>query len=207
MLVDCAFRGRGIGKLLMSAALEYLERTRVQTVKLDATAAGQPLYQALGFKSETFIERWERLASNLGQKKPQPLSAADIALIQSLDPLAFGCDRLPLIDRLTAECCAASVQHSPGERGYALAREGLRAAYVGPLIAANCSTAACLLGAVLEQLPGSVYIDVNVRSGLPGRIAAAGFTRQRTLTRMQLGRSNSAGSSDLVFAIAGPELG
>src|SRR5262245_55297348 len=42
VLVDPALRRRGIGTALMEHALAYLERRRVQTIRLDATPLGQP---------------------------------------------------------------------------------------------------------------------------------------------------------------------
>ena len=44
MLVDEAWRGRGIGRALMTHALAELESRGVGTARLDATPMGRPLY-------------------------------------------------------------------------------------------------------------------------------------------------------------------
>jgi len=45
MIVAQEYRGRGIGKRLMLAALDYCESKHIETIKLDATPAGRPRYQ------------------------------------------------------------------------------------------------------------------------------------------------------------------
>ena len=59
MLVQRDYRGSGIGRRLMLAALEYTKAEGVSTIKLDATPVGRTLYEAMGFIPETRIERWE----------------------------------------------------------------------------------------------------------------------------------------------------
>src|SRR5439155_19059347 len=52
-------RGRGIGKALVHHALDFLDRQGVQSVRLDATPLGQPLYEKLGFMPEYTLKRFE----------------------------------------------------------------------------------------------------------------------------------------------------
>ena len=42
-------RGRGLGRAVLSATLAWLREHGARSVLLDATSAGQPLYQKLGF--------------------------------------------------------------------------------------------------------------------------------------------------------------
>src|ERR1700693_3333420 len=58
VLTHPEFRGRGYARALMGRALDHLKD--VQTVKLDATEMGEPLYKKLGFANECAIERWFR---------------------------------------------------------------------------------------------------------------------------------------------------
>ena len=58
MLVDEAFRGRGIGRALMDRALEHVDSRGIPTVRLDATPLGQPLYEKLGFAPQFEVARF-----------------------------------------------------------------------------------------------------------------------------------------------------
>jgi len=50
------YRCRGFARALMERALDHL--ADVETIKLDATKMGTPLYRKLGFVEECAIERW-----------------------------------------------------------------------------------------------------------------------------------------------------
>src|SRR5262249_44841777 len=61
MLVHPEHRRIGIATQLMNRALEYLKERQMRCVKLDATPAGQPVYEKLGFVSEWRLQRWQRV--------------------------------------------------------------------------------------------------------------------------------------------------
>ena len=58
VLVDSDFRGRGIGTGLLKKTIEYLDAKKIPSQKLDATPAGKPIYEKLGFVVEYELERW-----------------------------------------------------------------------------------------------------------------------------------------------------
>ena len=70
MLVHEAHQRRGIGTRLMRQALEYLQGRGVECVKLDATPAGRPLYEKLGFVSQWTLTRCRRLAATGRPERP-----------------------------------------------------------------------------------------------------------------------------------------
>lgn len=215
MLVKPEYRGRGIGRRLINAALDYCKDAGIKTVKLDATPAGKPLYTSCGFTSEATVERWERVAQSKRAPFPGVVGFDDSMHRQlyDLDREAFGADRRELLDRLMAEGWgeAAIVARSSTLTlaGYGLSRPGSRACYIGPIIACDRSVALSILDAMLVRLHGKrIYLDLLVKSEADsGEIAARGFVKQRSLTRMFKGGQTSAATSDWVFAIAGPELG
>jgi predicted N-acetyltransferase YhbS len=212
VLVDPKRRQLGIGTKLMRVAMEYLSKAGVQTVKLDATPAGRPLYEKLGFKEESTIERWEGIAvTGDGAQLPHLKAAArQEALV--LDRHAFGVERSKLIEILIDDCHVTPLVATAVDgrlAGYGLARPGTAAAYVGPLLATNGEAATTVLDGLLGQLPGErVYIDLNTgfKSGRE-ILAARGFVKQRDLIRMSYGNKSKAGTSPAIFAIAGPEVG
>ena len=212
VLVDPEFRRRGIATALVRAALGGLDAAGVATVKLDATPEGAPVYEALGFEAELLIERWAGAAG----VKHSPERAAEPAPAPShilgLDRRAFGADRSELLQALWAESCvmpAVGTGAAGRPRGYALARRGAVADYVGPVVAEEAGTAAALLDDVLGRLgAGRVYVDLNTTYAGGARVLEArGFVRQRELIRMRRGGGSGAGTSGIVFAIAGPEVG
>lgn len=210
VLVDPLYRRRRIATRLMQAALDYLSE-RVAIVKLDATADGQPVYENLGFKVESRVERWAGRAPEIPSGSGVVLEAAAHNELFALDRSVFGADRSQLIAALVADACVApaAVVSEARLSGYALARRGSQAAYVGPLVAADAGHAASLLDSQLSQLVGQqVYVDVNTNFRHGGELLAErGFIKQRDLIRMIYGARESAATSASVFAIAGPEFG
>ena len=212
VLVEPEQRRRGIATRLMRAALDYLRDEGVRTVKLDATPAGRPVYEALGFKTESLVERWQGAAPSEGPKETAPGVELPREDLLALDRRAFGADRAALLTMLIDEATPppAVIDTATGRvEGYALARRGTAAHYVGPLVAADRQVAAELLDRVLGQLTaGPVYVDLNTNfAGGAQILEERGFSRQRELIRMSYGAPNPAGTSELVFAIAGPEVG
>src|SRR6266704_9977 len=69
VLTSANYRGRGFARRLLAAALDRADSLGVETVKLDATDDGKPIYEKVGFMAEQAVERWSRPAS----APPQPL--------------------------------------------------------------------------------------------------------------------------------------
>ena len=204
VITDPAYRGRGLAKLLMEHALEYLRARGVAWIKLDATDMGRPLYQRLGFRDECAIERWIRPS---GQNDIPGGSVEKFQMDATLDREAFGADRAALLGVL-----AGIESASIADAGYAMGRSGTQAAFFGPCVARSREAARDLAIWFLERHPAeSVYWDM-----LPANLQAAelarelGFECVRKLVRMSLSDRGAAplGNHDeLVFAAAGFEYG
>jgi GNAT superfamily N-acetyltransferase len=213
MLVAPEYRDRGIGKRLMYTALGHCQQQHVRTIKLDATPAGRSLYESLGFIAECEIERWQGWAA-LAKAKPLCETPGNKSLhpaIDRLDGKAFYAPRKGLLHALLLDCCvrpALEMDDSGRELlGYALARSGSRASYAGPIVAVEQGVAVRLFDSLLESLAEEVFVDICVRNAdFVASLVKRGFAKQRSLTRMTLGQP-SLSMSDMVFAIAGPELG
>jgi predicted N-acetyltransferase YhbS len=212
VLVDPIYRRRGVATQLMEVTIRNLHSRGVKTIKLDATPAGRPVYAALGFTEETRIERWMGTARAAG-KTDFPIWRPELRQkVMVLDRGAFGAERAALLDSLVVDSSLMplTISAPDGElQGYALARRGTLACYIGPVIATDQHTAVSLLDGMFEQLNGrDVFIDVNTRFETGAQIIGArGFVKQREFIRMRFGPENRIETSKLIFAIAGPEIG
>jgi GNAT superfamily N-acetyltransferase len=209
VLVDPQHRRQGIAAKLMSVALDYLNG-KVNTVKLDATTLGQPVYEKFGFHVESLIERWSG-TGRLHDEKQAGLVGDSLSELLALDRIAFNADRSKLIKALIEESSIAPVpmRDATGAlSGYAVTRRGTRADYVGPVVAKDPEQVETLLDGVLSQLPDRrVYIDFNKECSAGSSVLSArGFVKERDLVRMSFGRP-SARTSPIVVGIAGPEIG
>jgi len=211
VLVDPKRRQLGIATKLMQVAMESLTKAEIKTIKLDATPAGRSVYENLGFKEESLIERWEGIGS-AGVVALTTLDSAARGEALVLDRRAFGVERSKLIEMLIEDSYVPPLVARAANgslTGYALARQGSVAVYVGPLLATSPAAATTLLDGLLSQVSEErVYVDLNT-SFEGGReiLTERGFAKQRDLVRMFYGKEGKAGSSPSIFAIAGPELG
>jgi len=211
VLVDPQNRRQGIATRLMETALDYL-RGRVATVKLDATAQGKPVYERFGFEVESLVERWvgtikgSSIIQNYGILNPDTLYE-----LLDLDRRAFNADRSMLIQSLINDSNFLPVVKKSADgklTGYALARPGTRASYLGPICTTQASDVESLIDEMLRRMGASrVYIDFNRECGTGTRVfSARGFVKERDLIRMTSGERGKK-TSPFVVAIAGPEIG
>jgi len=207
VLVDPQHRRQGIAAKLMNVALDYLNG-KAATVKLDATALGQPVYEKFGFQVESLIERWSGTGN---RQSAESFGGASLGELLALDRIAFNADRSKLIEALMKGGSVPPVLMRDADdelSGYALARNGTRADYVGPVVAKDPQQAKTLLDQVLSQLHDRrVYIDFNKECSAGSSVLSdRGFVKERDLIRMRVGRPGPK-TSPLIVGIAGPEIG
>jgi GNAT superfamily N-acetyltransferase len=211
VLVDQAYRHRGIATRLVQHALEYLDGRGVATVRLDATSLGQPVYEQLGFAVEHHVVRWQGVAGS-GRRVARAYSVRneDLEQIVALDRSATGTDRRRLIERLVSErpwpTCVAHLAGSVV--GYALLRSGARAVQIGPAVAASKAAGREVCDAAWAQCSDqAVFIDVPLENEPAARWAQSrGLTEQRRFARMFRGPAVHE-NPRLLWASSGPEKG
>lgn len=212
VLVDPAYRRQGIGTRLLEKGIDFLESAKVESIKLDATPDGRPLYLQRRFVDEYGIQRWEGV-SKIGRGVGlTPMKREELRKVCEWDRRIFGADRTRLLTALWQEGPQYSVVICEGGEvaGYVLGRAGARAHYLGPWVASPLSGVADeLLREFLSRLDGQrVYVDVCLKNPYAvASVQAAGFHMQRSLTRMCRGPNNYPGQPQLVYGIGGPELG
>jgi predicted GNAT family N-acyltransferase len=201
VLTKAEYRGRGFARRLLACALDRADALGIETIKLDATDLGRPIYESFGFQSEQPIERWLRSGSTDSQiifdRQPLP------AHVLGCDSKAFGVDRSTLLQSLM---CRSNVYSD--FKAYSLARAGRATAYLGPCVASELGAARNLIPRVIND-SAHVSWSWDLLPGNSDAVALAselGFTRQRSLTRMARGKA-LRGRDEMVYAIAGFELG
>jgi GNAT superfamily N-acetyltransferase len=192
VLTNRAYQRRGFARTLLLHAIARADQLGVESLKLDATDQGQPLYESLGFRVEQPVQRWWR-TPQAGGAALQPANFLDH------DMEAYKADRSELLRALMQR---SNVQTSPD--GFCLSRPGRRANYVGPCVARNADFARHSIQACAQE---ESYWDLLPQN--PAALALAtelGFTEKRKLIRMVRGR-DLRGREGWIYAIAGFELG
>ncbi len=217
VLVSGEFRRRGLATLLLRRCIDDLTAKGLVPV-LDATPAGREVYRALGFKDSWGFQRLARgeAATAAAPVPPPPgvtlapVTDANWQKLCAYDAAIFGADRSALLARLRGrapglECVA---ERPGGIAGFVLGRDGRVATQIGPLVADDDGCAAALLAHALAGLRGPAFIDVAyAKQALHATLAAEGFTPQRPLTRMLLGRGAAFDDGRRTYVVAGPEFG
>jgi len=211
VLVEPESRRQGIASQLMKTALGYLNG-KVEYVKLDATPDGKLVYEKLGFRVESSIERWSGPARPKSERSGVQESGVGLHLsLYELDLLAFGANRSELIRTLIEKSPAPPVINYGADgsvSGYALVRRGTKADYIGPVVSTDSGQIESLLDRALHRLNGArAIIDWNKECTVSTAVLSdRGFVKERDLLRMATGLVSKK-TSPFVFAIAGPEIG
>jgi GNAT superfamily N-acetyltransferase len=195
------YRDRGFARRLLAHALDYADTRGIESVKLDATEFGQPLYAKFGFHVEQMIERWARPSIAYSRSVGDSCERSKFSC--ELDQHAFGADRSCMLKIL------AQRSHRYGDSdGFLFTRPGRSSAYLGPCVATSAETARALVMRAIDESPGSSW-SWDLLPNNQQAVALAlelSFSRQRILSRMYRGKLLS-GCDDRVYAIAGFELG
>jgi ribosomal protein S18 acetylase RimI-like enzyme len=213
VLVDPSRRNRGIGRRLLLHCLEYLRAQGVRCIKLDATPAGQALYEKLGFEVEWPLARWMRPGSRGGATQPDDISIAaehDVAAIEQLDGEVIGVVRRDLLRGLWEYSLGAvASRRADGDLdGFGFRRDGVDADYIGPIVARTERTGRAIVAHLLGPTRRPVFWDIPEPCGGAVTLATElGFTRQRPLVRMHLGADVHSGDPHLLWAISDPATG
>ena len=205
VLVDEAARRCGVGTALLQHCIQHLKNERrVRCIKLDATPAGQPLYEKLGFVAEWGLQRWQ---ATMSESSTDARTAADdlTDAALALDRVTFGADRSALLRALATGSISVKCEGS----AFGIVRPGSRASYLGPVVAESWEQARSLVEQLLAAAPaGEIFWDIpDQQSEAVAFAEERGFSIQRQVVRMALDGVVLEENPQLVFAIAEPALG
>jgi len=212
LLVDHQWRGQGIGTRLMEQVIAANEQT-CACLRLDATPAGRPVYERLGFRADYELQRWKSESPSVSRSVAEacrPLDHRGLASVLSFDREIFGADRVVVLQHLLRVLPESAwiIDGDGSVPSYVLGRSGEHYHHIGPLIAREGRDAVSLLSAALSaigHLPVAIDIVAPSRS-LVAHLEECGFSFQRPFTRMSRGNAPSE-RLDLVAAVVGPEFG
>jgi len=213
VLVDTGQRGKGIGTALVRHALEYLDGGGVHSIRLDATPAGRPIYEKLGFVSEYRLARYEGIFT--AGSASESIEAVDlhdpehVECLAAWDRASCGTNRLKFLAQLFGEWpeVVRIVQRDGRIDGYLTVRPGSQALQIGPCLATPLAGPVLFLDAAHRFAGRYVYIDIPT-DNVPARAVAEtmGLRVQRHLLRMSRGEPVREDIAHL-WASSGPEKG
>ncbi len=177
---DC--QRQGVGRQLMRAALDHLIARDTERIMLDATDAGRPLYESLGFCNVCKVERWEGRASTYLGPRARRMRPADVDAVFDLDTHLFGLRRTFILMRLLEEFPdMAWVDYERGTlQGYLLGRRSKGGVILGPWMSWSPASAERLLLVALEALQGKNIVMDIVDSNGRAMILAGDHNLKRT---------------------------
>jgi hypothetical protein len=204
VLTKKSYRGRGFARRLLTQALTLADEAAIETVKLDATDQGQPLYEKMGFRSEQAVERWIRPGTKCATETPPPVRERPAENWRMADHRAFGANRSELLEKLARRGQPPFVI----DGSYWLARPGRYSHYLGPSVCDGPKTARALIELALPTA-GNRDCSWDLFPTNAAAVAIArdlSFMPTRRLQRMVRGKDLHA-NNDSIYAIAGFELG
>lgn len=213
VLVTASRRRQRIGTRILETCCGELARRDLIAV-LDATPAGERVYRPLGFEPIFNLSRWQGEGGGAGSGGAtlpagiHPMTARDLPAVMAIDAIAFGTERLFLLEDFFRRAPQLAFVTNGTVEGFVLARPGRIATQIGPIAASSEERAAALLDAALGSVSGPVFLDLCDRwDKLKLLVRRHSFTVQRPFLRMGLKHREPFGDAAQTFVVAGPEFG
>jgi ribosomal protein S18 acetylase RimI-like enzyme len=209
--VSPAYQRRGVALAMMHYLLGWLAANGNPPVMLDASPAGAPLYEKLGFADDDHTVSFVR-------DKPAPLpphapavrrlAPEDLPAVAAFDAPIFGADRSAVLKLLLNEIPQrAFVLHDPGGAvsGYLFAQDDK----LGPWAAATPTAAEALLGAALtlDYAAGPYVLATSSNTQAAALLRRYGFSATRALRHMRLGGEQPPGQLACMYGRASFAIG
>ncbi|HSK38553.1 MAG TPA: GNAT family N-acetyltransferase [Arenibaculum sp.] len=204
-------QGRGIGRRLTQAVLDDAGS---RTVALNATEAGLPLYESLGFRPSGTIHQHQGVAPGIPLaplregERIRPIGRSDMPTLIDLDTKATGLPRSALLRALLDVSKGVALDRNGETVGFALVRRFGLGHAVGPVIARHVDGAKALIRYWAGLHAGMfVRIDVTGDSGLSDWAGQLGLARAKSVMTMARGRPIPRDGGFHAFAIVNQALG
>ncbi|MBI4415872.1 MAG: GNAT family N-acetyltransferase [Euryarchaeota archaeon] len=212
VIVDAAWRRKGVGETVMQAALAFAEARGVESVRLNAYTHVIPFYERLGFRQEFENRRYAGRSEGWGVPGVRLAREDDLEGMARLDREYFGADRSRLLRRLLHEFPKSSLVLDDGGDivTYAFGNTSGESCEIGPFVCApeRAAQAEALLNAMLGLVDAPCAFSLPAVNAKGVAAAERGGLRQAFRTvRMVRGSPAHGGRPDGIFALAGLEKG
>ncbi|WJD72191.1 GNAT family N-acetyltransferase [Pseudomonas asiatica] len=186
-------QGNGLGRRLMGCSIEVADG---RNVLLNATPAGVPLYENLGFVRYGLINQHQGILARapeqpaLDDASLRRATPDDLPRLLALARSASGYDRTKVITESLAVSTRTLVI-AQGERvlGFAATRQFGKGYTIGPVFAQSMDHAWSLIVALMQPLAGTfVRIDCADQTGLSERLPAWGLLKVDSVEQMVRGK-------------------
>lgn len=213
VLVEETHRGKGLGRRLVQAGLDYADAAGAKTVRLDATPLGRPVYERLGFAPQFELTRWSgvpahaRMTNRMAPIIAAPADTRTREEIHAWDRRAAGADRRRWLDALFADTPPLVVYDERGAvAGFLTSRPGRLGLYVGPCCGLQPAALALFEQALCAHRGERIVVDLPVGGVLCETAKQAGLTPERMLVRMCRGAAVQE-DRNCFHLSSGPEFG
>jgi GNAT superfamily N-acetyltransferase len=188
------YQRQGLARRMMDIGLEFTQKRGIQTVMLDASQMGYPLYVKLGFQSLYKIEVFEGIGTISGNgagaaRVTRELTEADIPGIVEIDTRLFGIARAQMIHDL-AVSGRGWVMGEPGNiQGYLVTKPSSQSISIGPWYHPDPEGAEALLESAIAATPDAILKVHTPETNMDAKaiINRHGLQYNRFVTRMILG--------------------
>lgn len=196
VIVSPEHQGQGIGHALMTRLLDSLGP---RMTLLNATPAGQPLYEKLGFKAIGMLAQHQGAAfqpplmSLASGERLRPIGLNDEAALVALATRASGLDRSEVLPTLLELADGIALDRNGEILGFALFRRFGRGYAIGPVVAPDAHRAQALISYWLAQhagmfvridVPTDFTVDVPAHHGLTTWLKDLGLQHVDTVVTM-----------------------
>lgn len=188
IIVSSEHQGKGIGRRLMNLVLEELGD---RCALLNATPAGQPLYESLGFKPIDTIHQHQGTMLAVPPvvltqvESIRPITPDDIAKLSELASRAAGMSRDEVLKQLASVAEGVALERNGELTGFSIGRRFGRGYVIGPVVAPDRERARALITYWSDAYAGAfVRADVTASSGLGDTLTAMGLVQVDSVVAM-----------------------
>lgn len=205
---------QGVARSVLGRLIHWIHVSGCQTILLDASAAGQHLYEVSGFEAidTTVVFKRQRDIRTTPGANPETNSPSeiDVPALTDFDSPIFGADRGRFLEYLRNDLPGRFfVSHDREGRvdGYLVAQ---KTQTLGPWVASNPDAAEKLLSRCLDVVRFETYPEVLVsgsNTSAIGILENFGFKEQRRLKHMRMGEDVKRTRATKIYGQASLGLG